>query len=444
MKEKIKPYFEKTSSALAGGASSALAGGASSAYLQKVVAMLAPRKKLVALALVILAVGFFGARRFIGREEQSQFITSQVERTTLVNSIQVSGSVINAGQQDVTTDATGVVKNVFVKDGDAVKKGDKLAEIELDQEGAQQNASAYSSYISAVNSLNSANNSYRSSQASLAVVYDEIKGHDDDETLEMKETRTKAEVANDNAYDSIKSAEAKLSSAWLDYSSSTPIITAPTSGEISDLMVAPGMVISPATGEGGGSHKLLSLITGQEALISVSVSEINISQIETGQKVIIIVDAIADKTFTGKVVGVDRTGSVTQGVVNYSALIALDTSDKALLPNMSVTAEIILSSKPNVLVVPAGAVSQFQEQAIVSVLANEQVQEREVEIGLQTPTQVEIISGLEEGETVITGQRQAGDQPSQFGGQGGRGFGGGALRPGGFGGGFRGGGSDQH
>jgi len=404
--------------------------------------MLAPRKKLVALALVILAVGFLGAGRFIGREEQSQFITTQVERTTLIDSIQASGSIINASQQIVATDATGIVKNVFVKVGDAVKKGDKLAEIELDQEGVQQNASAYSSYISAANSLKSANNSRRSSQASLAVVYDEIKGHDDDETLEMKETRTKAEVANDNAYDSIKSAEAKLSSAWLDYSSNTPIITAPTSGEIGDLMVAPGMVISPATGEGGSSHKFFSIIIGQEALISVSVSEVDISQIETGQKAIIIVDAIADKTFTGKVVGLNRTGSVTQGVVNYFSLIALDTSDKALLPNMSVTAEIILSSKPNVLVVPAAAISQFQGQAIVSVLVNEQVQEREVETGLQTPTQIEIVSGLEEGEVVITGQRRTGGEGgSQFGGQSRGGFGGGALRPGGFSGGFRGGGS---
>lgn len=407
-------------------------------YVQKVTATFATRRKPVVIVLVILVVGFFGARRFIGKEEQSQFITSQVERTTLVNAIQASGSIINAGQQIVTTDATGVVKNVFVKDGDSVKKGDKLVEIELDQEAAQQNASAYSSYISAVNSLRSANNSYRSSQASRAVVYDEIKGHDDDETLEMKEARTKAEVANDNAYDSIKSAEAKLSSAWLDYSFRIPIITAPNSGEISDLMVAQGMVISPTTGESRSSHKLLSLITGQEALVSVSVSEIDVSQIETGQKVIIVVDAIADKTFTGKVVGIDRTGSVTQGVVSYPALISLDTSDKALLPNMSVSAEIILSSKPNILVVPAGAVSQFQGQAIVSVLVNGQPQEKEVETGLQTPTQIEIIRGLDEGDIVITGQRQtSGEGGSQFGGQSRGGFGGGALRPGGFGGGDR-------
>ncbi len=352
------------------------------------------RKRLVAVALIIIIVAIFGARRFIDKEEQFQFITATVERITLVNSIQASGSIIAAGQQTVTTDATGVVKSVFVEDGDAVKKGDKLAEIELDQEGVQQNASAYSSYISAVNLLNTANNSYRFSQASLAVVYDEIKGHDDDETLQMKETRTKAEVANDNAYNSIKFAEAKLSSAWLDYSFSASIITAPISGGISDLMIAPGMVIA-AIGEGGVSHKLFSIVTGQEALVSATVSEVDISQIKTEQKVIIAVDAIVDKTFTGKVVGLDRTGSVNQGVVNYSVLIALDTTDKELLPNMSVTAEIILSTKPNVLTVPAGAVSQFQGNAIVSVLVNGQPQEKQVETGLQTPTQIEIISGLD-------------------------------------------------
>ena len=399
------------------------------------------RKRLVAVALIIIIVAIFGARRFIDKEEQFQFITATVERITLVNSIQASGSIIAAGQQTVTTDATGVVKSVFVEDGDAVKKGDKLAEIELDQEGVQQNASAYSSYISAVNLLNTANNSYRFSQASLAVVYDEIKGHDDDETLQMKETRTKAEVANDNAYNSIKFAEAKLSSAWLDYSFSASIITAPISGGISDLMIAPGMVIA-AIGEGGVSHKLFSIVTGQEALVSATVSEVDISQIKTEQKVIIAVDAIVDKTFTGKVVGLDRTGSVNQGVVNYSVLIALDTTDKELLPNMSVTAEIILSTKPNVLTVPAGAVSQFQGNAIVSVLVNGQPQEKQVETGLQTPTQIEIISGLDAGDIVITGQRQSGGEgESQFGGQSRGGFSGqGALRPGGFSGGR----SDNH
>jgi HlyD family secretion protein len=144
------------------------------------------------------------------------------------------------------------------------------------------------------------------------------------------------------------------------------------------------------------------------------------------------VDAVADKTFTGKVVGVDRTGTVTQGVVNYQVLVSLDITDDEILPNMNVTADIILSSKPNVLVVPAGAVSQMQGQDMVMVLVGEKSEPREIEVGLKTTTQVEVVSGLKEGEMVVTGQRQEDGEGTQF-GQSRMRFGGGALRPGGMG-----------
>ena len=438
MKEKIKPF------------------------LQRCIAVLVSRKKLVLVGLFILVIAGVVSRRFLTKDEQATFITAQVERTTLINSVSASGSVINTGQQTISTKASGVVRQIFVKDGDAVAKGNKLVEFELDQEGEEARAKAWSSYLSSKNSVESTKATQYSLQSAMFEAWDEFKELAESDTYQNSDGTPKyeqralpefhipekdwlaAEAKYKNQVAVIAQAQAALTSSWLSFQMVSPTITAPASGKVSDVMVAPGMVISPQTGESGGSHKLLSLVTGQETLVSVSVSEIDVSQIETGQKVIIVVDAVADKTFTGKVVGIDRTGSVTQGVVNYAALISLDTLDKSLLPNMSITAEIILSSKPNVLVVPAGAVSQFQGQAIVSVLVNGKPQEKEVETGLQTPTQVEILNGLEEGETVITGQRQTSEVPSQFGGQGRRGFGGGALRPGGFGGGSRGGGSDQH
>ena len=438
MKEKIKPF------------------------LQRCIAVLVSRKKLVLVGLFILVIAGVVSRRFLTKDEQATFITAQVERTTLINSVSASGSVINTGQQTISTKASGVVRQIFVKDGDAVAKGNKLVEFELDQEGEEARAKAWSSYLSSKNSVESTKATQYSLQSAMFEAWDEFKELAESDTYQNSDGTPKyeqralpefhipekdwlaAEAKYKNQVAVIAQAQAALTSSWLSFQMVSPTITAPASGKVSDVMVAPGIVISPQTGEGGGSHKLLSLVTGQEAFVSVSVSEIDVSHIETGQKVIIVVDAVADKTFTGKVVGIDRTGSVTQGVVNYAALISLDTLDKSLLPNMSITAEIILSSKPNVLVVPAGAVSQFQGQAIVSVLVNGKPQEKEVETGLQTPTQVEILNGLEEGETVITGQRQTSEVPSQFGGQDRRGFGGGALRPGGFGGGSRGGGGDQH
>jgi len=306
------------------------------------------------------------------------------------------------------------------------RPGDKIAEIELDQAGRERNASAYTSYIGAINSLNSAKNSYRSSQASLAVVYDAIKGHDTDETLAMKETRTKAEVANDNAYDGIKSAQAKLASAWLSYQLTSPIVTAPIAGNINSIAIVPGMTID---------GKIAIIRNESNPLTSFNLSEIDVPRVKIGQKATAILDSLSGKTFTGKVVAVDRIGTTSNNVTSYSVIIQLDTESSEILPNMAANASIIIETKSSVLLVPSAAIQIQGEESLVRVLRNGQEQQMPVQVGLSSDTQTEIISGINEGEEVITGtaiQSSTSQRGSSvFGGGGFGSFGGGALRPGG-------------
>lgn len=389
------------------------------------------RKKTAGVAIVVLLAVIVGWRVLGSRGEKTQFQTTEVQKGTIISSISASGTVLTANTFFVTTSATGVVKEVYVSDGEMVVKGQQLAKIELDTEGAQSHLSAYSSYIGAVNSLKSAENSYRSAQATLERVYDEIKGHDEDETLEMKETRTKAEVAHDNAYDAIQSAKVKLSSAALDYQSSSPIVTAPTSGVISSITIAEGMSLGSqdTTSDARASQRVAVIESEGTPLGSFSLSEIDVSQVKTGQKATIILDSIADKTFTGKVVSVDRIGTTTSGVTSYPVIIKFDTTSEQILPNMAATAEIITEVKENVLWVPSQAVRTQAGQTVVRVLVNGKEEQREVEIGLETSDQAEIISGLSEGETIIVSEIIAGEEAT---------FGEGGMRiMGGFGGGPR-------
>lgn len=385
------------------------------------------KKRVIIFVLLIVAVGYY----LRSRNKSNATITPQtttVKKATIVSSISASGIIVSSNIENVTTQASGTVKKVYVSDGDYVYEGQKLAEIDLDVQGQQNYLSAYSSYLSAVTSVNSAKNSLEVSNASLAVTYDEIKGHDDDEDLETKETRVRAETSQRNALDSVKVAEARFSSASLSLRTTTPVITAPTSGTVKSVTIAEGMNIGATeTASGSRANQRVATI-GTEGLpiATFNVSEIDVVNVKPDQKATITLDSITDKTFTGKVVSVDRVGSVTSNVTTYPVIIQFDTSSNEILPNMAATANIIVETKSNVLTVPSSAINYSGSDTTVTVLQDDEQITKSVEVGISSDTETEIVSGLDEGEEILTntqsvttsGQTQTGENRGFFPGGG--------------------------
>ncbi|OGM11662.1 hypothetical protein A2W13_03920 [Candidatus Woesebacteria bacterium RBG_16_36_11] len=366
-------------------------------------------KKRLIICLIIIGLIVFGYIRFIDKKAPTtQIQTASVEKGTIISTVSASGSILTANTLPITTSATGVVKKVYVKDGQTVYQGQKLAEIELDSEGAQANASAYANLVSASNSLQSAQNNLRSAEATLDRVYDDIKGHDTDETLIMKETRTKAEVSHDNAYDQVRSAQLNLASVSLSYRNTSPVITALNSGTVGNVTIVEGMNLSStssSTSSQGSGQRVAVIVIKGTPIASFNISEVDVSKVTQGQKTTIILDSISDKTFTGKVVSVDKMGVTSNGVTNYPVIIQFDTESTDILPNMAATANIILESKSGVLIVPSSAVTSANGhgQSTVKVIRMGNQESVSVETGLFSTTHVEIISGLSEGDTIVTG-----------------------------------------
>ena len=201
----------------------------------------------------------------------------------------------------------------------------------------------------------------------------------------------------------ITEAQVSLNSSWLNYEQSSAIITAPTNGTITSLMFAEGMSIGTLdTGNASSNQKVATINTGGMPIVSVNLSEIDVSKVQIDQTAIITIDSLPDKTFTGKVIGVDRIGETTSGVTQYPANIKLDSAAKEILPNMSVTANIILKRKSNVLLVPSASVKTQAGQSYVTVLVKGKEQSVPIEIGITSDTQTEVISGISEGEKIIT------------------------------------------
>lgn len=249
-----------------------------------------------------------------------------------------------------------------------------------------------------------------------------------------------AEADYNNQAGVIRQAEAALSSAWLSYQQVSSTITVPIAGTISNLSLTPGLTISASTNtssttntSNSNASQTLGTITlaGGLPQALVNLSEIDITKAKIGQKATLTLDAFADKTFTGKISAINTNGSVSSGVTSYPVTITFDSSIDSLYPNMAVNATIITNVKDNIILVPSSAVQTANGQSSVQVMKNGKVMPVQVEIGEANDTQVEIVSGISEGDTIVTSQttsRPSGTQQgaSPFGGSGfGRGFGGG-------------------
>ncbi len=403
-------------------------------------------KKLVLVGVVLL-LGWFGYGKVLAQKSaKPQYQTATAERGTLITSVTSSGTVSSAGNASIATQATGVVTEILVANGDYVNQGDTIAKLSLDQSSQQKQTAAYSSYLSAQNSLNSAKNQMNALQAALFTANQTfVNGAgtvnpitDDPTYIIQRANWLKAETDYNNQKNVIAQSEAALSSAWLSYSQTSAVVTAPIAGYVSNLSITPGLPIagntSSSTTTTTASSQTLGSITLKDSKLTatVSLTEIDVTKVKSGQKVTLKLDAFPDKTFTGKVAVINTNGSVSSGVTTYPTTITFDDAPDNIYPNMAVNATIILSIKNDVVLVPVSAVKTANGSSSVQLLKDGKSTSVTVEVGDSSDTQTEIISGVTEGDIVITGTVATGTSTttqtaSPFGGGlgGGRGFGGG-------------------
>ena len=372
------------------------------------------RKKKTVMLFSVLVIILVGWKVFGSKSAKIQYQTSQVERGTLINTVSASGNISTVGNISILTQATGTIKNVYVKNGDSVVQGQKIAEITLDQNSSQKSTSAYASYLSAKNSLSSVQSSLYSLDSSMwaaqrvfmndAVARGLLK--DDPTYIQENDNWQAAQAKYISQQDVIAQAQASLSNAWITYQQLSSNITAPASGKINNLNIAPGLVIASQTTSSTTSTSLQSLGTITTANIfpqaSANLSEVDVTKVKQGQKVMITLDALPDLTFTGKVLVINTNGQTSSNVTTYPVTIEFDSSNEKIYPNMGVNAEIIIDIKTDVLLVPSAVIQTSSGQSTVQILKNGKLSQVSVEIGNSNDTQTEIVSGLNEGDTVVT------------------------------------------
>jgi len=187
-------------------------------------------------------------------------------------------------------------------------------------------------------------------------------------------------------------------------------VRAPFDGVVATLDVKKGDTIS--------SSAVATLIT-TEQVATVSLNELDAAKVKVGDKATLTFDAVPDLSISGQVIAIDALGTVSQGVVTYNVKIGFDTQDERVKPGMSVTADIITDAKPDVLLVPTTAVKTAGGQSFVEelpgvasgaaggtataagVTSGTPPVSIPVTVGDSNDSQTEIVSGLNEGDTIV-------------------------------------------
>lgn len=353
------------------------------------------RKKMwIILAMFCVAiVGYFWWRSSQLTAGTVRYVTNPVEKGSLSASVSGSGNIIVDQQATIDPTITGTVSNLSISVGDTVKKGQVLFIIVNNQLDV--------SLANALVSLKQARNSVTSAHISKDQARDSYNTRTGT-SLNKKILKEKIAVAKEN----IIIAEQDLVASELSYQkaledSRKRRVTSPIDGTVNEINIKNGDDLANIS---SGSSKVTPMIIGDLSTVkaSVSVNEVDISKVLLGQKAMVKFSALDEVSLSGKVEKMDSLGTISSGVVTYLVTIGFEEVDSRIRPGMSVSASIIHDVKSDALLVPNGALKSDADGSYVQVLKNNIPKRKAVEVGISNSMNTEIVSGLSEGDRVVT------------------------------------------
>jgi HlyD family secretion protein len=318
------------------------------------------RSKVILIVSAIVVVGAVvvvsAAKR---RQPSTEVRLEKVTKRSLTSIVTASGKIEPKRKVDVSSDITGRIVDLGVREGDMVTRGQMLVHIDPQQyeAGVQRSeaqlAGALAGAAQAQANKDQAERAYtrardiRSQNAQLV----------SQEALEQAETAQRIAVANlDLSQRQVDQSRAGLREAR-DLLRKTTIL-APMSGRVTRLAVEEGEVAVPGTFS--RETGLLMTISDLSVIqVKVKVDETDVVRIHSGDSTEVSIDAFPDTTFTGHVTEIKSssvagasTGMNTDQAVDYEVIVTLNHPPAGIRPDLSATARIITDRRTGVLSVP--------------------------------------------------------------------------------------------
>ena len=362
-----------------------------------------------------------------------------VDSRDLVAAVTASGQVQPRTKVDLAADISGRIVRLAVKEGEMVRKGQFLLEIDPQE------------YVAAVQRSQAALSSARAQEAQARANLLQAQRNYDrsmeiqktnaqliaSEQLEQLKTQVDvnkalAEAAQHNVDQSaagLRDARSKLSKTT---------ITAPMSGRVTRLVVEQGETAVPGTFNKDAAT-LLTISDMSVLETKVKVDETDVARISVGDSAVVQIDAFPDTTFVGKVVQISNsavraaaTGQASDQAIDYEVTIELLNPPPDTRPDFSTTAKVVTDIRDKVLSIPIIALTVRENESVSDadtavtvgraaqkevgkkdvegvfiVGADNKVTFRPVKVGIAGDRYFEVLSGLTAGEKIVGGTYQA-------------------------------------
>jgi HlyD family secretion protein len=363
---------------------------------------------IIGIIAVVVAVPLLQARLRGGPSVEVQ--TEKLEPRTIRSSVLASGRLVHEEEVKLSTEEIGKVTAIYVAEGDMVKKGQLLlqiddqryrAAVEQNEAGARVQQIAIERQELQVQNLRTQWERQRDLHDRKLI---------DDNTFDTATNNLKiSEVDLESSRAYLRQVQAQLEQAQ-DHLAKTRAYS-PIDGVVTSLDIKVGeTAISSSTNIPGSS--LMTIANPASILTEVNVDEADIANIEVGQAARVYAIAYPDEPVDGTVSSIAVTAKVAEGQQGRSFAVKIrlgDAGDVTLRPGMSCRAEIFSATKEDVVAAPIQAIRVDEDLAAgqthryVFVNRGGVAHRVDVDVGLSDDTYQEIKSGLKLGDEVVTG-----------------------------------------
>ena len=378
-------------------------------------------KILIGIAVLLVAAIAFGIVRSRRGKDITPVTMAKVTRTDLTSKVSANGKIDAQRKVDLSANVMGQIVNLAVREGDVVKKGTFLLQIDQKQLAATARGASAS-----LQALFSDRDAARANAVEARLNFDRAQKNYAQKispAMELDRARAAYDVAQANVAaleTRIEQSRANLAAAQDTLSKTT--MRAPIDGIVTALPVEEGEVAVIGTMNNPGT-KLLTIADMSIVEAVMEVDETDVPNVKVGQHATVTIDAYPNKTFSGVVTEVgsspiQRTLGTGTEAVNFEVKIQLENPPAGVRPGFSASADITTGTRSKAIAIPIQALvvrekpgspktAKPQDEEGVFVTDKGAVKFAPVTTGLTGESNIEITKGLSEGQQIVTGPFKA-------------------------------------
>jgi HlyD family secretion protein len=343
----------------------------------------------------LVAVIFIGTLVFLYRKSHQAPVAFQLDspaRMTIVRKTVAIGKIIPRREIEVKAQVSGVVEKLYVVPGQTVKKGAIIARIALRPNMINVNTAESQLLAARISLQNQAADLQRYEKLRTQRIISDLQYN---EYLTNYNLQKEAVASAENALLLLKTGATK------DSDKVSNMIPATIDGTVLDVPNKEGaFIVESSTFQSGTT--LATLADMNDMIFEGLVDESEVGKLREGMELVLNVGALEGKPFAATLEYIAPKGVTDQGAIKFTIRAAVKLNRELFLrSNYSANADIVLDKKENVLAINEGDLIIEDKATFVEVEQSpQQFEKREIKTGLSDGINIEVVSGLQEGEKI--------------------------------------------